>query len=89
MDAYTLTRAAQSEDVARQWKAYAEDLERKMALLSANFVGMEALKNAVVAELAIVDPTNSLTVQQNRQRILEAARNAALAENRRATSQSR
>lgn len=82
MDAYTLQRARNSEDVARQWKAYAEELEQKMAMLSANYVGMEALKNAAVSELARVDPKNYLNVQQNRQRILEAARNAALNEKR-------
>lgn len=82
MDAYTLTRARQSEDVARQWKAYAEDLQSKLATLSANYAGMEALKNAAVTELARVDPRNYLTVQQNRQRILEAARDAALNEKR-------
>ena len=82
MDAYTLTRARQSEDVARQWKAYADELERKLAMLAANYAGMEALKNAAVTELARVDPNNYLTVQQNRQRILEAARNAALNEKR-------
>ena len=82
MDAYTLTRARQSEDVARQWKEYADELERKLATYAANYAGMEALKNAAMTELAQVDPRNYLTVQQNRQRIFDAARNAAANEKR-------
>jgi ribosomal protein S18 len=82
MDAYTLQRARNSEGVAREWKAYAEELERKLAVYAANYAGMEALKNVAVTELARVDPKNYLTVQQNRQRILEAARDAALNEKR-------
>jgi hypothetical protein len=78
MDAYTLTRARQSEDVARQWKAYADELERKLAVCAANLAGMEAMKDAAMVELSRVDPKNYLMVQQNRQRIFDAARAAAL-----------
>jgi hypothetical protein len=82
MDAYTLTRARQSEDVARQWKAYADELERKLAVCAANLAGMEAMKDAAVTELSRVDPKNYLMVQQNRQRIFDAARAAAIDEKR-------
>jgi hypothetical protein len=77
MDAYTLQRARNAEGVAHEWKAYAEQLERKLATYAANYAGMEALKNAAMTELAKVDPKNYLMVQQNRQRVFDAGQTAA------------
>ncbi|VXC89858.1 conserved hypothetical protein [Burkholderia sp. 8Y] len=78
VDGYTLGVARQSQQSAANWKAYAEELERKLATYAANYADMEALKNAAIAELSRVDPSNYLTVQPNRQRILDAARAEAL-----------
>jgi len=82
MDAYTLTRARNAEEVARNWMEYARGLEEKLALYAANYEGMEALKNAAMEELSRVDPTNRLTVQENRQCIFDQARNASLNKSR-------
>lgn len=73
MDAYTLARATSAEDTARKWKAFAENLQRELQAVSANLAGMEALKDAAMTQLAKVDSNNYLLVQQNRQRIFDAA----------------
>ncbi|MDR5809298.1 hypothetical protein [Caballeronia sp. LZ019] len=49
-------------------------MEQKLAIYASNYAGMEAVKNAAIAELSRVDPSNYLTVQHNRQRIADAAR---------------
>lgn len=46
--------------------------------MSATFVGMKVLVSAAINELSRVDPGNHLNVQNNRQRILDAARDEAL-----------
>jgi ribosomal protein S18 len=73
MDAYTLTRARNTEEVARKWMEYARGLEEKLAHYAANYKGLEALKNAAMKELSRIDPDNFLTEQQNRQRTLDDA----------------
>ncbi|MHA6828475.1 hypothetical protein ACQUJV_19930 [Ralstonia pseudosolanacearum] len=70
-----LGRAFVAERNARDWKAYAMELERKLRTSEANTAGMEALKNAAMRELAKVDPANYLHIQQNRQRIFDAGFN--------------
>ncbi len=54
------------------WKAYAKSIE-------ANLAGSEAVKQTVLQELARLDPKNYLLIQQNRQRIFDAAYDAVLA----------
>ncbi|SAL06091.1 hypothetical protein AWB67_06822 [Caballeronia terrestris] len=82
MDAYTLTRARQSEQVAREWKEYAHSLERKLAIYAANYAGMEAVKDIALQELLRMEPNHRLAVQQNRQSIFDEARSASLRKER-------
>lgn len=70
-----LGRAFAAERNARDWKAYAMELERQLRTSEANTAGMEALKDAAMRELAKVDPANYLHIQQNRQRIFDAGFN--------------
>lgn len=67
-----LGRAFVAERNARDWKAYAMELESQLRTSEANTAGMEALKNAAIKELTRLDPKNYLHIQQNRQRIFDA-----------------
>lgn len=65
-------RALAAERNARDWKAYAEELERQLRTSKANTAGMKALKDAALEELARLDPENYLLIQHNRQRVFDA-----------------
>jgi hypothetical protein len=54
---------------ADEWRAYAKSIE-------ANLAGMEARKDTAIKELARLDPKNYLLIQQNRQKIFDAAYNS-------------
>lgn len=69
-------RARAAERSAQDWKAYAENLERQLRISQANTAGLEAVKDAAIKELAKLDPRSYLLVQQNRQRVFDAAFNA-------------
>lgn len=71
MDAVIFGRAQAAQRSAEQWKAYAQDLERQLLAVQANLAGNKAVKDAALRELAKVDPSNYLMVQQNRQRIYD------------------
>lgn len=74
---YALGRAREAQNAAAEWKAYAEKLKYQLRGALANAEGMRALKEAALTEVAKLDPKNHLMVQPNRQRIYDAAYNAA------------
>lgn len=78
VDGYTLGVARQAQQSAANWKAYAEELERKLAVYAANFAGMQALKDVAVQELLRLAPDHRLAVQENRKSIYDSARSASL-----------
>lgn len=82
MDPYALGRAAKAEQNALEWKAFAQELQRQLRGAQANLAGMEALKDAALAQLAKCDPRNGLMVQQNRQRIFDEAYDAVASRKR-------
>ena len=73
MDGYSLGVARQAQQNAADWQAYAQKVERALQGTQANYEGMAALKDALLKELARVDPKNYLLVQANRQRVFDAA----------------
>ena len=73
MDGYSLGVARQAQQNAADWRAYAAQVERNFRGAQASYEGMAALKEALLKELARVDPKNYLLVQANRQRVFDAA----------------
>jgi len=65
--------AFSARNSAVEWKNYAKKLEAELRGSQANLAGMEALKDAALKDLARADPSSYLLVQQNRQRIFDAA----------------
>ncbi|GGD98253.1 hypothetical protein [Caballeronia grimmiae] len=63
VDGYTLGVGRQAQQEAADWKAYAARVERAYSGTQANYEGVMALKDALLKELARVDPTNYLLVQ--------------------------
>ncbi|GGD98267.1 hypothetical protein [Caballeronia grimmiae] len=72
VDGYSLGVARQAQQEASDWKAYAARVERAYSGTQAN-EGVMASKDALLKELARVDPTNYLLVQANRQAVFDAA----------------
>lgn len=67
-------RAAQeNQQSAESWKAYARELESKLATSNANLEAMRTLKDVAIRELGKVDPKNYLMNQANRQKIVNDA----------------
>ncbi|WP_238984909.1 hypothetical protein [Candidatus Glomeribacter gigasporarum] len=64
--------AQKATQLAQEWKTYAKSVE-------ANLAGSEAVKQAALQELAKLDPKSYLLIQQNRQKIFDAAYDAMLA----------
>lgn len=83
MDAYALMKAREAQSVAADWKAYAARVENVLRGTEANYQGMTALKDALLAELARVDPQNRLLAQENRQAVFDAAYDKFVAAGRR------
>lgn len=77
--AHRQSRIAQaSASNAQEWQRYAKQLEARLREADAGLVAMTALKDVAIAELTKVDPRSYLTVQKNRQAIIDTAYDAAM-----------
>lgn len=73
IDGYTLGRAEGAEESANSWMKYARELEQELVNAKANLEAMRTLKDVAITELAKLDPDHYLTVQENRQTIINKA----------------
>jgi len=73
IDGYTLGLAERNAKAADSWKNYARQLEQELVNAKANLEAMRALKDAAIGELAKLDPKHDLTIQENRQKIINKA----------------
>ncbi|CAE6697158.1 hypothetical protein [Paraburkholderia domus] len=73
IDGYTLGRAEGAEKSANSWMKYARELEQELVNAKAGLEAIRALKDAALSELARLDPTHPLMVQENRQKIADKA----------------
>jgi len=85
MDAIFLGQAQKQARIAQanaasatDWAKYAQQLEERLREADAALAAMRKLKDVAIAELTKVDPRHYLTVQNNRQAIVDAAYDAAL-----------
>jgi len=85
MDAIFLGQAQKNARIAQanaananDWARYAQQLEDRLRESEAALAAMRKLKDVAIAELTKVDPRHYLTVQQNRQAIVDVAYDAAL-----------
>lgn len=85
MDAIYLGQAQKQARIAQanaasagDWARYAQQLEERLREADAALAAMRKLKDVAIAELTKVEPRHYLTVQNNRQAIVDAAYDAAL-----------
>jgi hypothetical protein len=65
--------ARSNAEAADSWERYARELERKLAWEKADNAAARTVGQALVQELARVDPRNPLASKSNRQAIYERA----------------
>lgn len=73
VDGYTLGLAQANKQAADSWQNYARQLEQQLVNAKANLEAMRTLKDVAITELAKLDPDHYLTVQENRQTIINKA----------------
>ncbi|QGZ55109.1 hypothetical protein [Paraburkholderia acidiphila] len=73
IDGYTLGLAERNAKTADSWQNYARQLEQQLVNAKAGLEAMTTLKNVALTELAKLDPNHYLTVQENRQKIIDTA----------------